>query len=388
MHDLVIIGAGLAGSCLATVLSRQGWDVVLLERRQLPQHKVCGEFLSPESQISLQALGLYDTVANLSPVPMDHGQLTTASGINMRVELPGHAWGLSRFVLDQVLLETAAQAGADTRTGATVGDVTTSDAGCTVEVRTQEGRYTLQARTAIAACGRHPPVGLRTASDRTDLDDYQSHVGIKCHYEGVTMPQRVEIYLFPGGYAGVAPVEGGRVNLCLLSTRASFRSVGASHDAMLEAICQWNPALGQRLAAGTKVPDTQVAVAPVDVRRLPVPWDRIARVGDAVTMIPPLCGDGMAMAIRSAEMCAPLTHAFLSGQCSLEEWQQRYTQMWHQELDRPLRFGRWFQTLLSQPKRSNVLLSLGNLLPFLATKAVHATRVPQHSHDLSAGTMS
>src|SRR5690349_22682761 len=100
MHDLVIIGAGVAGSSLAAALASRGWDVVLLERRQLPHHKVCGEFLSPESQASLRTLGLYDTVAALGPSAMTRARLFSPRGFHLQVELPGVAWGVSRFALD------------------------------------------------------------------------------------------------------------------------------------------------------------------------------------------------------------------------------------------------------------------------------------------------
>ena len=93
MRDVVIVGAGLAGSSLATVLSNLGWDVLLVERRHLPQHKVCGEFLSPESQASLHALGLYTTVAELGPSRMRHALLVSRGERSAHVTLPGDAWG-------------------------------------------------------------------------------------------------------------------------------------------------------------------------------------------------------------------------------------------------------------------------------------------------------
>ncbi len=103
MRDVVIVGAGLAGSGLATVLSNLGWDVLLVERRQLPQHKVCGEFLSPESQASLHALGMYNSVAELAPSRMDQAVLVSRLGRSVQVALPGDAWGVSRFTLDAAL---------------------------------------------------------------------------------------------------------------------------------------------------------------------------------------------------------------------------------------------------------------------------------------------
>jgi flavin-dependent dehydrogenase len=93
-------------------------------------------------------------------------------------------------------------------------------------------------------------------------------------------------------------------------------------------------------------------------------------------MIPPLCGDGMAMAIRSAALCAPLAHDFLRGAISLSIWEQRYRQMWHREFDSALSAGRSLQTFLMQPVISDIMLLLGNVMPFLAVQAVHATRGP------------
>lgn len=376
MHDMIIIGSGLAGSSLAAMLSRQGWDIALIERRHLPQHKVCGEFLSPEVQASFRALGLYDTVLNLSPARMDRARLTTPAGVQLEVALPGQAWGISRFALDVALLDAAAQAGTTVQMGAAATSVTPTAHGYAVAVRSSQEDSLLYARSAVVACGRHPPAGLRVRAEQEQTPSDQTHVGVKCHYSGISMPPQVELYLFPGGYAGLSPVEQGRVNLCLLATRQAFTYAGASITAMLEAICHWNPALSRRLSGGQIIADTRLAVAPVDLKRSPVPWDGVARLGDAVTMIPPLCGDGMAMAVRSAELCAPLAHEFLRGRISLESWQQRYCQLWHQEFDRALYVGRWLQTLLVQPGVSDMVLLLGKLMPLLARQAVHATRSP------------
>jgi len=91
-RDVVILGAGPAGSSLAAVLGKLGWDVVLLERRNFPHHKVCGEFLSPESQASLQAMALYPSVATLKPALIAQARLVSPAGIVVQTALPGCAW--------------------------------------------------------------------------------------------------------------------------------------------------------------------------------------------------------------------------------------------------------------------------------------------------------
>src|SRR5258708_28897474 len=131
MHDVVIIGAGLAGSRIAAVLAGHGWDVLLLERHKLPHHKVCGEFLSPEAQGSLRAMGLHSTVAALQPAEMTQARLFSRGGVQMRVDLPGAAWGVSRFALDAALAQSAEQRGAAVHTGVTATALRPIDVGDT-----------------------------------------------------------------------------------------------------------------------------------------------------------------------------------------------------------------------------------------------------------------
>jgi flavin-dependent dehydrogenase len=372
MHDLVIIGAGVAGSSLAAALASRGWDVVLLERRQFPYHKVCGEFLSPESQASLRALGLYDTVAALEPSPMTHARLFSRRGVQLQVKLPGVAWGVSRFALDAALAGAAARAGAQLREGITATAVQSTHAGYEVAVRDARGEPAIVRSRAIAtACGRHPLPGLRP--NAAEAHARPTHVGAKCHYEGLVLPPEVRLYLFDGGYAGLCPIEGGRANVALLATQAAFARAGGVR-AMIDLAATLNPALGRDLIGGRALPESEVAVAPVDTGRPAAPWDRFARLGDAAVMIPPLCGDGMAMALRAAERCARLAHEFLCGDRSLASWEASYRATWQREFDRPIRLGRALQSLLSRPVLGDALLGVGALLPPLSARLVRATR--------------
>jgi flavin-dependent dehydrogenase len=109
MSEAVVVGGGLAGSAFAIALARQGRPVVVLEKTTGAHHKVCGEFLSAEAQAPLARLGL--DVWQLGARPA--GQLGLEfGGRNERLKLPFRGAGLSRFLLDQALLEAAARAGA------------------------------------------------------------------------------------------------------------------------------------------------------------------------------------------------------------------------------------------------------------------------------------
>lgn len=376
--DAVVVGAGLAGSTLAAALASHGWDVLLIERDRLPRHKVCGEFLSPEAQGSLRTLGLYQEVAALEPVALQAAHLVSARGRAVQVALPGTAWGVSRHGLDAALAAGAVASGARLWQAATVTrcerEPSSRGGGWQLHVRRADGPVTVRARAALVACGRHSAAGLPPHASPPDTQARARYVGVKCHYEDVSMPARVELYFFRGGYAGINRVEGGRANLCLLASYEAFAAAGRSVSALIGAAAEWNEALAERLHGARPLPATECAVAPVDTHRPARPWDDVPCLGDTATMIPPLCGDGMAMALRSAELCAPLAHAYLQGQLSVDDWSAAYCAAWHREFDGRLRAGRLLQRVLERPLWADGMLRIGKQLPELATYFVYATR--------------
>src|SRR4030095_11779060 len=127
--DAAVLGAGLAGSSLAKSLADKGWETLLLDRQSFPRHKVCGEFLSPESQSTLHALGINESISGLGHREIERIRIIFENGAEMELALPGKAWGLSRYTLDSALHQAAVQAGATLQTGATITAVRPTDRG-------------------------------------------------------------------------------------------------------------------------------------------------------------------------------------------------------------------------------------------------------------------
>ncbi|HYE58764.1 MAG TPA: FAD-dependent oxidoreductase, partial [Rhodothermales bacterium] len=150
-YDVVVIGGGLAGCAVASLLARDGLSVLLAERQRYPVHKLCGEFLSVEVQATFERLGVGVAVRAAGAVPVRRALLTTPGHHRLALPLPGTALGLSRYRLDALLFDAAREAGAEAYEGFPVRGITGSpEAG----FRVAFDRGTVQARVVIGAWGK------------------------------------------------------------------------------------------------------------------------------------------------------------------------------------------------------------------------------------------
>jgi menaquinone-9 beta-reductase len=311
-------------------------------------------------------------LAALAPTPLTGATLTSRQGATLQMNLPGTAWGLSRYAMDAALAQAAVARGAVLLTETTATGVVHDEQGATLTLRNNDGTRHLRVRAVMMAGGRQRTAKLPPAAPTRRRE--QLFVGLKSHFTGVTMPDRVELFLFAGGYVGINAVETGAANVCLLVKYDEFARAGRTIEGMLAAIAHQNPAFAQRMQGARPLAGTRCTVAAVDTHRPAAPWVEMACLGDTATMIPPLTGDGMAMALRSAELCVPLAHDYLRGACTLEAWRDQYCARWHAEFDSRLRLGGGLQRLLTRARVADALIATGGIAPWLADYAVRATR--------------
>ena len=373
--DAVVIGAGVAGSGMAYALAKRGWNVVLLDKAKFPRHKACGEFLSPESQSTLRAWGLDGAVQACGPAAMTAVRLHTERGASLEVPLSAEAMGISRFALDSVLQASAAEAGARLLEGYSVTSVLSSESGYRVEcINSNKQKLAIHARIAIGAGGRRMGNLLR---ERRPEIPVSSYIGIKSHFTRSDRMPIVDLYFFRGGYLGIAPVERDRFNVAAIVRRSVYPKLPASAaiERILGEATRRIPALKERLAGAAPIPGTEAAAYPVTISSGPCAWSGMPLIGDAAAVIPPFCGDGMAMALRSAELCAPHADAYLRGEATLSQWRDVYTRQLEQHLGDALRWGSRLERMLSRPGFASLLLRVGRFAPGLAERAVRATRL-------------
>lgn len=376
--DVAIIGAGVAGSCMAHAMARRGWNTLLIERHAVSRHKACGEFLSPESRAALSRLGLEATIDSLRPAEMDAVRLAAANGVMLRIPLPGMAKGISRYVLDRAVRNAAIRQGARVLAGTAAVSVDKEGPIYRVGLRTAQGTAFVSAKTVIGAWGRAAAPRLTARKPQAG----PVFVGVKTHFAGIRPAGEVELYFFRGGYLGIAPIEAGRYNLAALVTAKSFERAGKTASGVFETAVRENAALRGRLSGAKPIPGTEAAAAPVRISRAPTAWEKVPHIGDAAVVVPPLCGDGMALAMFSAELCAVLADRYLQGAITLEQWRRSYTRSLQELCAGPLRWGNAVQRWAGNAWTLPLLLRAGKFAPGLARRLIAATR----ANDVSGKT--
>jgi flavin-dependent dehydrogenase len=284
-YDVAVVGAGPAGCAAAITSARMGQRTALLERGTYPRHKVCGEFVSPESHTILM-----DLLGPTSPL------LETAVKIaSARLFADGHcvqfhfdcpALSISRFDLDHALWHAAHNFGVDCMVE-TVDCVRRNDAG--FELTLHETNFGIIARKVVNASGRwstlrHPPLARGPR-----------WIGLKAHFQGEIAPASTDLYFFHGGYCGVQPIPGNRVNASAM--------VRADVATTPERVFAQHPELWRRSRAW-EVATELITTAPL-VHLPPEPVSNgMFNAGDAAAFLDPFVGDGISIALRSGILAA------------------------------------------------------------------------------------
>jgi len=269
MHDVIVSGAGPAGSLAALCLARRGARVLLLDRARFPRPKLCGDTLNPGAMALLRTHGLGDVVAARG-LPLDGMVVTSADGVVVEGRYGHGLTGLAvrREVLDMVLLEAALEAGVEFRDAARVvgpalgsGDQPRVRG---VRVRGHNRRtHVLPARLTIAADGRRSPVALALGLARHPRWPRRWAVG--AYFTGVTGAGGVgEMHVRPNGYLGVSPSPEGLTNICVVT---ADRGALAAPGGLLERAMRDDPLLRDRCQGARRAtPVVSLGPLAVDVR--------------------------------------------------------------------------------------------------------------------------
>lgn len=355
----LVIGGGLAGSMVALRLASAGREVLLLEKEREAHHKVCGEFLSGEAIEYLQGVGINPSGLGAQTIQRVR---VHSGGRTREAPLPFAALSLSRFVLDEALLQTAESRGCEVRPGTAVSRLQREGRGWRVQLRSGES---INAGAVFLATGKHD-----VNESKRGKGLHNGLVGFKMHWELAARETHslqgvMELFLFHGGYGGLLLVEDGIANLCLVVRKAMLRELGGWPE-LVDQIRHEVPAIDRKLSEGTMCWAKPLAISSIPYGYLAQRADGLWRVGDQAAVIPSFTGDGMAIALHSACLAAEM---YLAGKSPGDHLLA---------LRRQLRMRMYFATALSRVMVTGVgrLVAPGALSPGLTRWIAEATRIP------------
>lgn len=302
---------------------------------------------------------------------MDACLLSDGKGRSVTAALPEFpsggrtALGISRRVLDELLLSHAGACGVTVRErvaalrpileGGRVRGVSTRSVGVSA------GEELVEAPLVVAADGRRsmlqralePGIGDPVATSPS------SWFGFKAHFPDPThgLSRRIELFVFDGGYAGLGPVEGGRLNLALIARVDALRACGNSPLRLFRERMLGNPLLRERL--GDHLPGSEwKSTGPLRFNVRKAASHGALFLGDAAGTIDPFSGEGMSNALRGAELALPFVADALEAGGLTANAARAWSRVWRDAFAPVTRRARLIGRIFQHPRPASVAMGL------------------------------
>jgi flavin-dependent dehydrogenase len=366
LKKITIIGAGLAGLISSILLNRKGFQVTLIEKKTFPFHRVCGEYISNETEPFLKREGLYPQV--FAPPIIDKLLLTSTKGKAASMQLDMGGFGISRYTYDHFLYNIAKKEGVQIVEGSQVHDVTFSDGMFTVQYGNE------QITTSPLVLGTYGKRSkLDKALDREFTKKRSPFIGVKYHIKTDFPADTVALHNFEGGYCGISKVENDTYNLCYLGRKAELKAVGNIPE-MEKEFLHKNPYLKEVFENSEFLFEKPEVINEISFEPKSLVENHVIMAGDTAGLITPLCGNGMAMAIHSAKVLSDTI---------IDHWENEifdrfaleydYIEAWEQRFKQRLWVGRKSQNLFGTNFTSSLAMNIIKHTPTLAKAIVRQT---------------
>lgn len=329
-RQLRIVGGGLAGLALAHGLARRGLRVKIVDRHELPPHRVCGEFLRGIASGVLMHLGI-----ELPGETLAHRQVGWWIGERkiLQFELSRPVPAVSRPVLERSLRKTLEKLGVP------------------VTKRHISG----------SEDGEFPEGVVRATGHRLQMKS--RWFGFKIHVRTFPLEDDLEMHVGRGGYVGLTPVGQGVVNISGLFHGPLSGEGSLGLDRMIGFVRQIGlNSLAERLMGLEPVQGAVAAVGGLQFGFVRHPG---LAVGDALGVIPPYTGHGMAMALESAALVLDPLQAYAEGRLDWSTCQKWSLHRQRSALGPRMRAACFFHSFLVHPRWHAWLRWCGrrNLIP-------------------------
>lgn len=377
--DALIIGAGPAGATLGLLLARAGWSTAIVEKKNFPRRKVCGEFISATNLPLLQDIGIADFYMTHGGPEVHRVGLFAANSI-LTSAMPSTdsasgKWGraFGREHLDNLLLNKAKCAGAEVWQPWNATHLQNHNTHFTCSVEDDKQSSEITARTVIIANGSwersltQVPTPLHKPSD---------FLAFKAHFRNCDLDQDLmPLVVFPGGYGGLVHTDNGRVTLSCCIRRDVLQSVRKKNlglqagEAVLQHIFSTCTGANKALAGATRE-DSWLSAGPIRPGIRTRYADGIFFVGNIAGEAHPVVAEGISMAMQSAGLLAKLLIARRKDILTNREFSavgRDYSKKWNSQFAKRIRAAALFAQLAIRPQAVALLLPIIKQFPGILT---------------------
>jgi len=294
--DALIIGAGPAGTSCALGLAMRGCRVVIIDKSVFPRNKTCGGFIGPESMAMMIDFEIWPRLLKEGACVVEESVLTSSRGASTAIPIEGIALGVSRKLLDKLLLDSAKVMGVEVYEGAQVRNIYNNSTGfdVTVDHYLVNKVFNLRACHVIDASGQHAP--------SSNLGRVQ--LGLAAMYENIPQASgRVMLHCCQGGHVGINSFENNQVNVCYVVDSEYFKTKGNNAQKVITDWIKESSHLQRVLIGAKRVSEWKAIYIPV--RNSIVLYENgIWRVGNSAAFIDTAIGVGISVALQSGQLLA------------------------------------------------------------------------------------
>jgi flavin-dependent dehydrogenase len=352
MYDVAIIGGGPAGSTAAALLARAGRRVIVFEREKFPRFHI-GESLLPFSMKAFSRLELHEKLLRAGFLKKFGGQIFGAcsergtkfyfkDGFRSQTD---HAYQVTRADFDKVLLDHAAECGAEVHEETSVDRVDFSKDDVELAIRRNGSSHSIRARYVIDASGRTSVLGKHFKIKKTY--DHLQKLSIFAHYDGVWRAEGIDgtLTLLVRGidrWFWVIPLTNARTSIGVVLDKEVFRQSKLRAEDFLEQALTEQPIIAQRMTHARRASEVYVE-ADFSYRSARLRGDRWLLAGDAAGFIDPIFSSGVFLAVFSGERCADVLNDILDQPRKARRLFASYERAVNRAMDIYLRFvNAWY----------------------------------------------
>jgi flavin-dependent dehydrogenase len=376
-YDVIIAGAGPAGSSAAIHLAGNGLRVLLAEQKKFPRAKLCGEFISPECQRHFENLGLTDAITTSRPAALTETVFYSARGHHVAIPSSWFgkpaALGLSRAVMDDVLLRRAQACGVRVLENVSVTEPILDGRdvrGVKLKINGDELEHT--APVTIDATGR--ACILTRKLNNSESRSKAKLIAFKVHLRNTRVtPNACEIYFYPDGYGGLSSIEDDTSNLCFIISAELVKRHHSNPEVVMREVVMKNRRAAYTLDQAQPESEWLSASWERFGRRQPSPANGLLAIGDSAAFIDPFTGSGMLMAFESGELAADVIvrhHNKLPTSAMCKEYEIEYLR----KFESRLRICGWLRRAAFNPRLAGLGIAICASSKHFRNRIVRATR--------------